>query len=53
LVRTSPSADLPIPGFPYDFGTLIAAQSIGDHQSLETHGRRVLRVEVDDLALVG
>jgi glucose-6-phosphate isomerase/transaldolase/glucose-6-phosphate isomerase len=53
LVRTSPSADLAIPGFPYDFGTLIAAQSIGDHQSLETHGRRVLRVEVDDLALVG
>jgi Phosphoglucose isomerase len=53
LVRRAPSADLPIPGFPYDFGTLIAAQSIGDHQSLEAHGRRVLRVAVDDLAEVG
>ena len=49
LVRSAPSADLPIPGFPFDFGTLIAAQSIGDHQSLEAHGRRVLRVVVDDL----
>jgi glucose-6-phosphate isomerase/transaldolase/glucose-6-phosphate isomerase len=52
LVRTQPSADVPIPGFPYDFGTLIAAQSIGDYQSLVTHGRRVLRVAVDDLATV-
>jgi len=49
-VRREPSADTPIPGHPYDFGTLIAAQAIGDHQSLEAHGRRVLRVAVDDLA---
>ena len=27
-------ADVAIPGYPYDFGTLIAAQAIGDHQSL-------------------
>jgi glucose-6-phosphate isomerase/transaldolase/glucose-6-phosphate isomerase len=53
LVRTAPSADVAIPGFPYDFGTLIAAQSIGDHESLEAHGRRVLRVAVDDLNSVG
>jgi len=26
--------EVPVPGAPYDFGTLIAAQSIGDHQSL-------------------
>ena len=52
LVRPVPSAQLPIPGFPYDFGTLIAAQSIGDHQSLEAHGRRVLRVAVDDLSQI-
>src|SRR3954449_7649269 len=49
LVSRRPSADVPIPGFPYDFGTLIAAQSIGDHQSLEAHGRRVFRVAVDEL----
>ncbi|MDQ1396247.1 MAG: transaldolase / glucose-6-phosphate isomerase [Acidimicrobiaceae bacterium] len=48
LVSRAPSADLPIPGYPYDFGTLIAAQAIGDHQSLESHGRRVLRIAVDE-----
>jgi hypothetical protein len=52
LVRTAPSAAVPIPGFPYDFGTLIAAQSIGDYQSLQAHGRRVRRVAVDDLATI-
>jgi hypothetical protein len=49
LVRASPQPELAIPGKPYDFGTLITAQSIGDHQSLLAHGRRVLRVAVDDL----
>jgi hypothetical protein len=49
IVPRGPSAELPIPGFGYDFGTLIAAQAIGDHQSLLDHGRRVLRVAVDDL----
>jgi len=44
-----PTATLPLPGAPYDFGTLIAAQSIGDHQSLVAHGRRVVRVAVDDI----
>jgi glucose-6-phosphate isomerase/transaldolase/glucose-6-phosphate isomerase len=49
IVPPSPSADVPIPGFGYDFGTLIAAQSIGDHQSLVEHGRRVLRVTMEKL----
>jgi glucose-6-phosphate isomerase len=49
VVPKRPTAQLPIPGFGYDFGTLIAAQSIGDHQSLRSHDRRVLRVAVDDL----
>ncbi len=44
---------VPIPDAPYDFGTLIAAQSIGDHRSLLAHGRRVLRVAVGDLGAVG
>ena len=50
--RTS-APSLPIPGFPYDFNTLIAAQAVGDHQSLLAHGRRVLRVAVDDLGEIG
>ncbi|MDQ3758274.1 MAG: glucose-6-phosphate isomerase [Actinomycetota bacterium] len=49
LVRRSAAPSLPIPGRPYDFNTLIAAQAIGDHRSLLDHGRRVLRVAVDDL----
>ena len=49
IVPRRPTADLPIPGFEYDFGTLIAAQAIGDHQSLVEHGRRVLRVGADHL----
>ncbi len=50
LVPSRPSAQLSIPGEPYDFPTLINAQSIGDHESLVAHGRRVIRVELDRLA---
>jgi len=49
LVRSTPSGQVAIPGEPYDFATLISAQSIGDHESLLAHGRRVIRVELDDL----
>jgi glucose-6-phosphate isomerase/transaldolase/glucose-6-phosphate isomerase len=49
LVPRRPSAQLPVPDHPFDFATLIGAQAIGDHQSLLNHGRRVLRVAVDDL----
>ena len=49
IAARAPTADLPIPGYPYDFGTLLDAQAIGDLQSLRDHGRRVLRVEVHDL----
>ncbi|HEV7887242.1 MAG TPA: hypothetical protein VGO92_06755 [Acidimicrobiales bacterium] len=49
VVRRTPAPSVPIPGYPYDFNTLIAAQAIGDYQSLVNHGRRVLRVAVDDL----
>jgi hypothetical protein len=49
IVPRSPTADLPIPGYPYDFGTLIAAQALGDHQSLLDHDRRVTRVAVEAL----
>ena len=53
IAPRAPSADVPIPGYPYDFGTLIDAQAIGDLESLRDHGRRVLRVEVHDLKEVG
>ncbi len=49
VVRRTPSADVAVPGAGYDFATLIEAQSIGDYQSLEAHGRRVVRVAIDDL----
>lgn len=39
---------LPIPGQPFDFGTLKDAQALGDYQSLVAHGRRVLRVDLGD-----
>jgi transaldolase/glucose-6-phosphate isomerase len=49
IVPRVATAKVDIPGFGYDFGTLIAAQAIGDHQSLLDHGRRVLRVSADHL----
>lgn len=48
LVRRSPGPVVPVPGRDYDFGTVIAAQAIGDYESLVAHGRRVLRVACDD-----
>ena len=49
IVRRSAYPSLPIPTFPYDFNTVIAAQATADHQTLLEHGRRVLRTAVDDL----
>jgi hypothetical protein len=43
------SEDLPIPGQPYTFGTLIDAQALGDLRSLRNRGRRVARVRLDQL----
>ena len=49
LVPSKPTAELEVPGFGYDFATLIAAQSIGDLRALQAHGRRALRVRVDEI----
>jgi glucose-6-phosphate isomerase/transaldolase/glucose-6-phosphate isomerase len=38
--------DLPIPGVPYTFGILAQAQAAGDYQSLQAHGRPVVRVDL-------
>jgi transaldolase/glucose-6-phosphate isomerase len=45
-ITADPQRDLPIPGAPYTFGTLIHAQALGDFQSLEKHGRRAVRLHI-------
>jgi glucose-6-phosphate isomerase len=47
-----PAQDVSIPGQRYSFGDLIAAQALGDLQSLRAHGRRVARVSLEDLVRV-
>jgi glucose-6-phosphate isomerase len=42
--------DLPVPGMPYTFGTLQAAQAAGDRQALAARGRPVLRLHLTDRA---
>jgi hypothetical protein len=46
IVPSSPTADLAVPDHDYDFGTLVAAQALGDLHALRAAGRRVVRVEV-------
>ncbi len=42
--------ELKIPGHPFGFGRLIRAQAAGDFESLRERGRRVARVQMQDLA---
>ncbi|MGI5214729.1 glucose-6-phosphate isomerase [Plantactinospora sp. CA-290183] len=42
--------DLPVPGKPYSFGELQAAQAAGDRQALAERGRPVLRLHLTDRA---
>jgi hypothetical protein len=42
-ITREPAAGVPIPGRPWDFAQVIAAQAEGDLASLESRGRRVLR----------
>jgi glucose-6-phosphate isomerase len=48
----SREVDLPIPGKPYTFGTLIDAQALGDLQALRARRRRVARVTFEELERV-
>ncbi|MCK4379320.1 MAG: transaldolase, partial [Deltaproteobacteria bacterium] len=43
-LTADPDQDVSIPGEPYSFGTLIAAQAQGDFQALEENGRRLMRI---------
>lgn len=40
------ATDIAIPGAPYTFGVLKAAQAVGDYQALAQHNRRVIRYHV-------
>jgi glucose-6-phosphate isomerase/transaldolase/glucose-6-phosphate isomerase len=42
----APSRDVNIPGTTYTFGTLAQAQAVGDVQSLESHGRPVIQIDL-------
>jgi transaldolase/glucose-6-phosphate isomerase len=48
-VVEEPAQDLPIPGRPFSFGTLLRAQAAGDLAALRDRGRRVARVRLEDL----
>lgn len=47
-ITANDAGDLAIPGRPYTFGQLKRAQAIGDFESLDAHGRPVLRVHLGD-----
>jgi transaldolase/glucose-6-phosphate isomerase len=49
VVDAGREVDLPIPGQPFTFGTLIDAQALGDLRSLRRRGRRIARVTFDQL----
>jgi transaldolase/glucose-6-phosphate isomerase len=48
-LTADPAKDLPIPGWPESFGTLIAAQALGDLASLQKRGRRAVRLHMREL----
>ncbi|HJP71664.1 MAG TPA: hypothetical protein VJ975_08080 [Candidatus Limnocylindria bacterium] len=47
-ITAEPRRDLPIPGWDETFGMLIAAQALGDLQSLQRRKRRALRLHLAD-----
>ncbi len=48
-VVDEPGIDRPVPGQPYTFAELEAAQALGDLGTLKQHGRRVARVSIEAL----
>jgi hypothetical protein len=46
-VTAEPGERVAIPGKPYDFGRVVAAQAAGDLAALRSRGRRSLRVHLD------
>jgi hypothetical protein len=52
VVDVERQVDVPVPGQPFTFGSLIDAQALGDLRSLRARGRRVARVTLERLAEV-
>ena len=52
-VVDEPDADLDVPGRPYSFGDLLAAQAAGDLEALRGRGRRAVRVSLEELERFG
>jgi glucose-6-phosphate isomerase len=46
IVTAAHATDLPIPGEPFSFETLELAQALGDFDSLDAAGRRVVRIHL-------
>ncbi|RYV50895.1 glucose-6-phosphate isomerase [Pengzhenrongella frigida] len=46
----APAVDFPVPGRPFTFGQLIAAQAADDAAALAAHGRPILRLHLTDRA---
>ncbi len=46
-ITHNPAFDLPVPGEPYTFGVLIAAQALGDYHALLERQRRVIRFHIN------
>jgi hypothetical protein len=49
VVEDPPSVDFPVPGEPFTFAQLEAAQARGDVAALLAHGRRVARLSLAEL----
>jgi transaldolase/glucose-6-phosphate isomerase len=52
-ITHAPEDDIGIPGEPYSFGTLVAAQALGDYQALAERGRRLIRFHIKGDVAVG
>jgi glucose-6-phosphate isomerase len=50
-VTAAPTEDLVVPGRPFTFGELVAAQAAGDASVLADHGRPVLRLHLKNRAV--
>lgn len=46
-ITNTPTEDTEIPGEPYTFATLVAAQAQGDYQALQENGRRLIRFHIE------
>jgi transaldolase/glucose-6-phosphate isomerase len=52
-ITASEAEDLEIPGEGVSFGAFERAQALGDLEALQAHGRRALRIHLQDIKLLG